>query len=420
MDTGSGSTFMRWRVIFPVLLIWLLLASACGSGQEGSRDRGAGKESIQVMSDDYVRKYADARRSSFQNVSSESTGEVAWQLPLVTDDQPAFSPEAILYSKGRIVAYGGNSVAGFDAGGKRLWLQSMRTGSPISIFGGNVYFRENGKPLEVLSAYTLDGVAVDKTMNVLDAYDVAMPVWIDPLADGFLAMCLFRPMPEEGEPETSFYKKEYETLDYGWVADFKGTPRLLPLHIPGLNRLVVFSPEEIIAYNTSPGEDIEEEEELSRFAYPIERISGVSCDTDGNLYLLGRDEAGGVLLAVDGQGTELWRWREGLNVPQKGDVQPPAIGPENLVHIVSGTKILTLADGKLLRTFETDGEMVQFLTVLADGSLLVAAGTALYRADGNGEVVFSLEFDYAISAPPVADEHGNVYVASLRDLTRVE
>jgi len=416
----SGSRCAFGRVIFPVLLIWLVLGTACGSGQEGSRDREARKESIHVMSDDYVRKFADARRSSFQNVSSESTGEVAWQVPLVDEGRPAFSPEAILYVDGHIAAYGGNNIVVFDAGGKRLWSQRMRTGSPTSIFDGKVFFRESGKPLEDLSAFTLGGAAVDRTMNVLDAYDVALPIWIDPLDDGFLAMCLFRPMPEEGEPETSFYKKEYETLDYGWVADFKGVPPLLPLHVPELDRLVVFSPEDIVVYNASPGEDIEEEEEIARFAYPLKTISAASSDAEGNIYLLGKDETGGVLSVVNGAGDELWRWREHLIVSDKDDIQPPAIGPDNLVHVASGKTILTLENGKLIRTFETDGEIVRLFTALADGSLLVAAETALYRVDGTGEVVFSLEFDYPIAAPPVAGEDGSVYVATSHNLTRIE
>jgi len=228
-------------------------------------------------------------------------------------------------------------------------------------------------------------------------------------------------MPEEGGPETTFYRKEYGTLDYGWVAGFKGEPRLLPLFDPGTNRFVVFQPEKIVVYNADPGEGIEEEEEIAQFDYPMDSPVAASCDPDGNLYLLGKSDDRALLIALDGTGKELWRWAEGIVVDTSSDdVQPPAVGPDDLVYAGSGRSVITLSGGKLLRKFETDGETVIYVTALAGGSVLVAAEKALYLVGGDGTTIFSLEFDGRIAAPPVVGKSGGIYVATARTLTRID
>jgi outer membrane protein assembly factor BamB len=407
-------------IFVPLILVCALLNAVCCSGTKTAENQQSRKESDAVMSNSYVRKYADARRSSFIDVASSSAGKVVWQVSLHEDTAVAFAPEALLTADGYLVAYSRNLVNGFDAAGKRLWTKVKRPGSPVTIFDGKVYFRAQDAEVNELNAVKLDGAPENQPMYVLDAFAAAAPVYIEPLADGFLAMCVYRPMPEEGGPETTFYKKEYGTLDYGWVAGFPGEPPLLPIYESGGNRFVVFGPERIAVFNASPGEGVEEEEELARFKYPLEPVVAASADAEGRLYLLGRKGDQAALVVIDDSGKEQWRWTEGIVLNSSGDVQPPVLGPANLVHIGCGRSVMTLADGALVRKFETDGEMVSYVTALADGTLLVAAEKALYVVDGEGKTVFSLEFDQPIAVPPVAGTGGGIYVAVAKTLTRID
>lgn len=420
MTAAWKAPIFRRGIIIPVVMIFAVINTVCCSGMDTSHDRQPGKESIGAMSNAYVRLYADARRSSCVDIAASGTGEVVWQEALHEDDTLDFAPEALLAAGGFVVAYSRDRVSGFDAAGKRLWTKIKRPGSPVSIFDGKVYFRGQDTQINEMSAITLGGDLVKERMYVLDAYMAAAPVYIEPLADGFLAMCVSRPMPEEGGPETTLYKKEYGTLDYGWVAGFSGEPRLLPLYDSNTKRFITFQPENIVVYNADPGEDIEEEEEIGRFDYPMDSPVAVSCDLDGNLYFLGTKDGQSALIVVDGSGKELWSWTQDIHAGSVGAAQPPVLGPDKLVYVGSGRKVMTLAEGKLVRTFETDGEMVSYTTALADGALLVAAEKALYMVGGEGQTVFSLEFDERIVAPPVVGKDGGIYVATSKTLTRID
>ncbi len=420
MITARRAPMLARGIIIPIVMICAVVNTVCCSGQDTSGEQQSRKESVGAMSNSYVRKYADARRSSFVDIAASGAGEVVWQVPLQENDTIDFAPEALLTAEGYLIAYSRTNVSGFDAAGKRLWTKVKRPGSPVSIFDGKVYFRGQDTQINELSAITLGGDLVKEPMYVLDAYMAAAPVYIEPLADGFLAMCVSRPMPEEGGPETTFYKKEYGTLDYGWVAGFGGEPRLLPLYDSRANRFVVFQPEKVVVYNADPGEGIEEEEELAHFDYPLESPVAASSDTDGNLYFLGKQDGRAALIVLDGSGKELWRWTDDIMVNSLADVQPPILGPDGLVLVGSGRSVIMLTAGKLLRKFETDGETVSYVTALADGALLVAAEKAIYLVNGAGATVFSLEFDRRISVPAVVGKGGGIYVATAKTLTRID
>jgi outer membrane protein assembly factor BamB len=413
-----------WRIINKALclnlLIWLILSTVSCSGQDANDQQQIRKEPDSAMTKQYTRKFADARRSSFVNIASSSMGNVTWQSSFHDDEKLAFSPDALLNADNCLVAYNRNLLVAFDTNGKRLWSRNIRPGSPVSIFDGKVYYRDTETEMNVLSAVLFDGSSVKDEMYILDSYDMAFPIYLEYLTDGFLAMCMFRPMPEEGGPETSFYRKEYGTLDYGWVTGFDGEPPLLPLHIPKISRMIVFKPDQIAIYNSEPGEKFEDEEEIMHFKSPMETLAAASCDSDGSLYLLGIDKEKNILVVLSADGKEMWRWTQGLSLSTSGDNQPPVIGIENSVYIASGKKMMTVSGGQLVREFETDGESINYITVLADGSVLIAADLALYRVSGDGEVLFSFEFDHKITAPAIAGSDGSIYVATTHTLTRID
>ena len=408
------------KALCPVLMIWLMVGAIYCSGPDAIGDQKVRKDLDRAMTKQYTRIFADARRSSFIDIESSAKGVVTWQSALHGIEEEVFAPEALLNTGKLLVMYNRRKAMSFSTDGARIWSENIATGSPVSVFDGKIYFRSVKTQANVLSAVNPDGSPVPDKMYILDSYDVAYPVYIEPLEGRFLAMCRFIPMPEEGETETTFYSKEYPTLDYTWVASFKGEPPLLPLHSVQTNRLTIFKPDQIALYNSVPGEKTEEEEEIAHYKSPMEKLLAASCDIDGNLFLIGQDKGKNMMMALSVEGEELWRWTEGLILDTSRPIQPPVLGVNNQVHLISGRSILTLSHGELVRKFDTDGEIITFCTALADGSLLIAAGLAFYRVDAAGEAMFSFEFDHTITAPPIAGPDGAIYVATTHTLTRVD
>ena len=77
-------------------------------------------------------------------------------------------------------------------------------------------------------------------------------------------------------------------------------------------------------------------------------------------------------------------------------------------------------EGKCLWQHEIKGEAVRSATALADGSLLVAAGKTLIHLDPAGKLLFLVAVDKDITAPPVVDAEGGIYVAAGALLVKIQ
>ncbi|RLB98667.1 MAG: hypothetical protein DRH90_21570 [Deltaproteobacteria bacterium] len=360
------------------------------------------------MSNDYLRLFADTCLSSFIDFNSSSkTGEVVWEVKINEDKEPAFDAKVILAADNFLVVYSSKQIAVFSSQGKKLWVEEYIAGSPVSIYANNIYFRSPKTEEDRLSAIHLGGTAVEAEMILLDTFESAQPVYIEPMTDGLIAACAYATGSEEGPPETVFYKKQYDTRDYLWVSSFFGYSNSLPLHIKTVNRFVIFGGTKVMVFNSAP-KDVEEE--VANFSLPLDMLLTASADQNGILYLLGTSGRRIVIVALTLDGRELWRYEK---IPYGGDrsnLQPPMVGIDGLIHVAVGTTMTTIKAGKLVRTFRTDSGPIGYVTALADGAVLISSNRTLYQIDSNGKRVFKAELTVPIVAPAVLTETGNVCV----------
>ncbi|MBD3343919.1 MAG: hypothetical protein GF401_02515 [Chitinivibrionales bacterium] len=92
--------------------------------------------------------------------------------------------------------------------------------------------------------------------------------------------------------------------------------------------------------------------------------------------------------------------------------QPPAIGPDNRVYYCIGNKLWAVDKGELLwnaPVFPSD--YFQYITVLGDTTVFVAAANALRRLDSRGKEMFTafLAPGENITTPAVVDSNGLIY-----------
>ena len=398
------------------LLLFLIFFNITLWGERSNGESQLKTNQRITMNEDYTVLFADTRRSSFLSVTATSIGEIEWSVPLSKERNKVFNPKSVLSCGESVIVFSDSQIVAFSSTGQRLWGREKVFGSSVSVFDGKLYFRGAASEEDELNAVFCNGQNVEEQMIILDSYEHAFPIYIEPLADGLIAMCAYRVGIEDGPPEVVFYKKDYASEDYRWVSGIETTPPLLPLHIKEMNRFIVFTPEQTLVYNSAP---VEVEEELQRFQHPLPKLLECSASESGILYFLGIEEKNLMLVAVSLNGEELWRCPDLPYTGYTTHLQPPIIGIDGLLHVAAGTTLSTVRNGDIIRKFLTKGEAISFVTALGDGTLLISAGRTLYQIDSKGEILFEILFEDEIKTPPIVDRGGKIYLASATNIIKI-
>ena len=158
--------------------------------------------------------------------------------------------------------------------------------------------------------------------------------------------------------------------------------------------------------------DTDGEREPVRFKVPLTKATDWSADAAGTICVIGYDGQDKAMAAVTPAGKEKWRWTDPGKTDRWVAGQPPIRAGEKRVYALTDKGVLAVEDGKLLWQHEIKGEAVSSASALGDGSLLVAAGKTLLHLDAAGKMLFFVALDKDITAPPVVDAEGGIYVAA--------
>lgn len=394
------------------------LLACCGcswAGENGGADSQEGKG--RMSSYLYPVMYSDGGRSSAIDASSGSRGVVEWAVDLIPQGvDRRLEPRAVLSCNDRLVVQTDRLLIAFDPGGKRLWEREIWPGSTVWAYGGSIYFRKPDE-LSELGALSLEGEVIDRPMPILDCDESASPLFIEPQADGFLALSVVAVAPEQGASYLKFYRKHFEEKTYDWVGSAKGRAVLPPLHLSRIDRLVVFAANDILVYDSAT--ENMNGQEVTRFPYPMEKLNACSATSDGTLHFSGSTRGKSELIAVGSDGKVGWRCDKLGPAGQISSRQPPILGSDSTAFVTIGNSVTKVRDGEVEWTFSTEGPPISFGTALADKTLLVTAEHVLIRIDSEGREVFRVDLESTILTPPIIDRSGNVYVATADRLVKV-
>lgn len=369
------------------------------------------------MTREYTVLYADTRRSSFLPLRPEISGRIEWEFSLKGKEGSAASPKALLNSGDVFIVQSDEQIIAVNSQGRKLWRKEIVFGSPVSIAEGRVYFRSQKTEVDELSAVLLDGTEIRETMILLDTFESAYPIYIEPLPDSFIAVCVYRVGVEDGSPEVVCYRKAYPSEEYSWVSSYFGGVSLQPLHIREMNRFVMFTSQDVRIHDS---ESPHGGKEMARFDVPFPQLSEACAAEDGTLYILGSEESQLSLVALSLNGEELWKY---TGIPFGGyrdHQKPPVLGVDKLVHVFAGNTLLSIREGKQVGGYVSQHGPISYATALIDGSLLLAAGLTLVQIDVSGAKIREIEVEHAISAPPVVDKDGKVYVVTAEKLYKID
>ena len=403
-----------------------------------------GKAQHMTIASSYPVTFASPRRDSALTTATAATGTVTWSRNMQLNASPDWPPAILLWGEREVlVTY--TTLIAVDRDGTALWRRPIQGGTPAAVGGGTLYAKGKHHCLEALDLndrMVLDEAPFPGAMG--DEVRVSL-FW--PEADSFLA-ALFQPGEDgtaDGDPVDRrlrldgmiVLKNRYPTTYGDWQKSFPGRSRLPPLLQPDSGILTLFTHEAIRV-------DMAGEQELSRFAIPLEQVTEWSVDTEGVYVVTGRSGGHNTLVALSATGAELWRWVDSETADPWAGRQPPIRGAHGRVYALTEGRVLAIENGRLLWQFDArsddlrhgakleegsfeikDGVLIakgrlRHGSVLADGSLLVTRGRKLHHLNAQGAKIFTVEAASDILSPPVVDAAGHIYVATASALLRID
>ena len=166
-------------------------------------------------------------------------------------------------------------------------------------------------------------------------------------------------------------------------------------------RLYMFTTNRLYAFPV----DAESDEQVSMVEF--DSISSFSLDADGKALVVDIVENITQLKQVTPDGEVGWMVSFEQGQPSN---QPPASSPEGYVYVVVGSDLHQIHDGEIVWTYPLPASVDDIaITVLANNSVLAAAGTALVHVSATGEEILTKWLDTPIGTRPIMDENGTVY-----------
>lgn len=376
----------------------------------------------------YSTKFANPMRNSWINTKTAAIGKVTWSAPTGFTASKYWPAIVQLWKQYQVVSTYGDLTL-FDSNGKIVWTKKKQGGSPVTVAGEWMYFKN---PSKFLDAVDLAGDLKLKSASFPSAMGDEKVEFFYPRKDDFFAVMFDNDQrdhqqgdenPPPIQPKLNLVKNRYP-ISYGdWLEAILCRDHLPPIFVPEKNFLSLLTDKKLIRI------DLDKEKRLSETAIDFDGAIEWSMNLDETYFILTHQKSRPVMLAIrvdssdpkKAKNVEMWRWKSELEQDDSWLAHPPVVGAKGTIYALTTTKLHALENGKLLWQFEvpTAKDEMSFITALADESLLLANGKVLHRIDKSGKHLWKLALPSEILSSPVVDEKGNIFVSTATDLIRV-
>ena len=403
--------YMRLKQVIGVVGILLLLVTAmvcqAGSSSHQSQVRQNIKGSNMTM---YKMLFADYQYSSFQEQTSNVVGEQVWVTPN-SDSTHKSPPTAILLSPQGLTVQYNDRLEQMTYDGKIVWELERDPGLDIFIHNDAIYYRSTGRRL---AAVDFEKNTVLDAMHIMTSSRRGFFYLVLPRDNQRFLVQTFNRAPEP-EPNIPDEHDNYNLVLMGpsgdeWLHEFEG--EVLPGLVTHDSKKVMLLTDnsDILSFDTDTGE------QLDSFSLPGVQFLQASMDRNDNLVVaMLNQEKKQVHACINvSDGKTLWE----KPFPDDGPHtfrQPPAIGSDNQVYYITNDTLHVIKDGELLWRYPVpEATFYQYLTILADNSVLLSASDTLIHLDAEGEVLAAVVMENSgeLTTPPVVDDKGRCYVGS--------
>jgi outer membrane protein assembly factor BamB len=343
-------------------------------------------------------------------VGSSAAGVIRWKAELADGD---VERRDVLIWNGQILVVTPTAVALHGKDGALLWQRAPRAGSPVAIGNDNTYFET--------PAHFLQAVRIDDEPSLEDAplpgisgndsfLELLWPREKDFIVTATLPDPKYDAEGSDPEPKPQVFGRRvaYGSRSGAWAAVYTGTLKLAPLFVPEAARWIVHL-DRVISV------DVDRDDE-KRFDLAVDRVLDWSADPAASLAVLGTVKGKKVVLQVDAEGVEKWRYVDETRTDVWAEGQPPIGSASGRLVLLTSQRVLAFDAGKLAWHVDFDRERPRRGTLLADGSVLVTSGHTLRKLDAAGAERFAVALPADIVTSPVVDAAGAIYVATASEL----
>ncbi|MEW6051210.1 MAG: hypothetical protein AB1644_09155 [Candidatus Zixiibacteriota bacterium] len=356
----------------------------------------------------YATYWGGFRRASSLSHAAARTGELAWKQPLPA--AAAGQVRHLFMWDQSLVVDAPSELLTYSLDGKMVLQKSKAYGSSPVGRDAILYYQDLNNRLTAINQRgetSLTNAYIPESMS--NEFPVTLLV---PRTDDFVAVVQYLGGPHGPAPQVYAEGVKYGDRVSIWEHEFDGTQALTPLFIPEIGQLVVF-PADIVRIDALTGKLI------SRVPVPVENPVTASADAAGRLYVTGSVKGQPMMIALDLEGKELWRWGLPLSFARWNDTQPTIVGDDATVLAVTSNSIFIRKNESFTLLFESKDAPARFAARLADSSLLVCAGASLYHIAASGEIVYQFDTQDIITAAPVVASNGTVFIATRTELLSI-
>jgi outer membrane protein assembly factor BamB len=366
----------------------------------------------------YPKIYADYQHTSYQSQTSAVSGTRVW-LELIPDAVKGQSPLLIILTEAGLTVQLESRLIRLGYDGKQVWEAACDPALTALAHGNNLYFRGIDGDLHGLDER---GKELYEEFPIPNCFDLGGVAAVMPLeGDDFLIQTFNRPEEvEEGYPPE---KDDYNLMvtgpesgvDWKWLNDFEGKA------IPGVatadkTRFALLNDQgQVMVFNVETGERLE------MFTVEGSAFIQASLGREDNLVVaLGTVEGERKLCSFTLSGELNWEYI--LPAGTRWSHQPPAIDSGNRVYYIANDILLVIDEGELQWQQQVVPALYRYLTILGDNSVLIVGGIKIDHYDHEGKELLALELEEGeiITAPPVVDNNGRLYIGTVSGIHCLE
>ncbi len=363
------------------------------------------------MNESYTQYYGSSRHDGYIAAETNCKGNIEWEYKIPPDDQDLIEARLILNEGKNIFIDATSEIICLDENGKMLWKREKWYGSPVVIKNKMVYYTSAER------ADRMEAVDFQNNIKVSDfvIYEIIPRSFLtlfEPASNELIAQVQYTGLQEVAVDKFVIYKSATNSLGYVWSKIFN--EEICPL-IPLVNfeKKFLLTADNSSVYLFDINSTSRELEPKVKF--PLPENSGnifVSSSAGGLIYFGYSKEDKTILNVFDEAGKESYSVEYNEEYKFINKVIAPPIITGKAIFLLTSNALINIKNKAVSWEIKSGGTPFSFATGLKDNSILVTKDNMLYHYSENGKELFSKKTDNKITAPPIVDSEGTVYVCT--------
>jgi hypothetical protein len=360
------------------------------------------------MNGTYTHYYANSRHDGFLDRITISKGLADWEYILPDNPDKRVEARLILVYKDKLIVDAMTEIHCLDSNGSLQWKREKWYGSQI-VINDDLIFYTSAERKDRMEAVDINNRVVISDYVIHEIIDVSDLKLFEPSKDGLIAQVQYTGLQEVSSEQFVIYKSGYKGPGYSWSVNYyEDISPVIPLVNHEEGYLISSTGKDIILFDINTKE--RETKPFTKIPIPSENLF-ISSSKDGLIYLGYSLDNKAFLQCLDKNGKEIFKATFTEEFTGLNKVVAPPVLADSITYLLTSQKIICIVNGKVSWIKQSDLPFT-YATALGDNSLLAVQGNKLLHISPGNNVLFSVNTEGSISAPPVVSEAGKVILTT--------